>query len=480
MKCPHCGVKNFVWARRCEHCAAPIARSGVASRPKQKSAAPLDASDKRALRDHWHCDCFKDIERSVSNEQAETRFHPQIQDIQSKGWKRVLELIDIAAAEDWEEFAPFRGMKWEIRSDVITLPPTIGKLKSVRRLVLTSSCLVRLPAEIGDMENLVQLDAYMSYRLHWLPYEVTRCFRLDETVFSTRALYGNYKFRSAFPRLDSPILSTAGVDLENLPPDRHGAPAITTCSVCRTPLKPAGLYQAWISLNVGTDVLPVTGQRVFRDLSATASSRFPGNRQNASLIADSVDGPVYATVRRRSDQVLVYIAAETRCFYLAFWRRGVNLADGRSANLGEAAQAIDTWIRSSRTCEQFATQFRFVRVSNDARAYERGEEVETRWQQLLAGRHLPGVNAIVRVAAAEPRLRQLFPFLRHFTLVFSRCTGYLFTRDTPAIAGRARNGRRYTRRLMGHVTAMDVSPDGRRFVMITSLCRGGRSKGRDR
>ena len=190
-------------------------------------------------------------------EQAETHFHSEVQDTESEGWKRLLELVEIAAADAREEFAPFDEMTLETRSQVIMLPPTIGKLKSVRHLKLYGSCLIRIPPEIGDMENLVKFTPYTSHRLHWFPYEITRCDRLAESTVSTRSLYGNFKYRPPFPRLEKPLSSTAGVDLSNLPPERYGAPAITTCSICRALLAQTGLQQIWISLNVGTDVLPL-------------------------------------------------------------------------------------------------------------------------------------------------------------------------------------------------------------------------------
>jgi hypothetical protein len=196
------------------------------------------------------CDCFKD------GGQSQTRFHSEIQDTQSEGWTRLLELVETAAADSREEFAPFTETL-EAQSQVITLPSTIGKLKAVRGFVLAGSFLVRIPPEIGEMENVVEFIPYTSYRLHWFPYEITRCIKLDESTVSTRALYGNHKDRPPFPQLEAPLAATTEVDLANLPPERYGAPAMTTCSVCRTPLAQTGLHQVWISLGVGTDVLPL-------------------------------------------------------------------------------------------------------------------------------------------------------------------------------------------------------------------------------
>src|SRR5262249_19131090 len=80
------------------------------------------------------------------------------------------------------------------------------------------------------------------YRLHWVPFEVTRCASLKRSRVSTRALYGNYKYRPPFPRL-------------LVPESKQNLPA--KCSVCRSSLRPEEVQQAWISLRVATDVLPL-------------------------------------------------------------------------------------------------------------------------------------------------------------------------------------------------------------------------------
>ena len=133
-------------------------------------------------------------------------------------------------------------MSPELWSQVVTLPPSISKLTSVRKLYLYGSHLVRLPPEIGDMVKLEELDLYTSYRLHWVPFEVTRCSKLTRSRVSTRALYGNYKYRPPFPKLGGDNSKT------NLP---------TECSVCRRTLASETARQVWISLRVATDVLPL-------------------------------------------------------------------------------------------------------------------------------------------------------------------------------------------------------------------------------
>ena len=93
------------------------------------------------------------------------------------------------------------------------------------------------------MENLEELDIYTSYRLHWLPYEVTRCTKLKRSRASTRALYGNYKYRPPFPRIGNETLREEFIS--------------DHCSVCGQRCPKAYTQQVWISLRVATDVFPL-------------------------------------------------------------------------------------------------------------------------------------------------------------------------------------------------------------------------------
>jgi len=123
----------------------------------------------------------------------------------------------------------------------VTLPPTIGKLKSVKFLNLYGSSLAWIPPEIGKMSSLEDFRPYTSYRLHWFPYEITRCKNLKRSVVSTRALYGNFKYRAPFPRL----------------PRSHDSYRPKWCSVCDRPFGDSEPLQFWVSLRVATDVLPL-------------------------------------------------------------------------------------------------------------------------------------------------------------------------------------------------------------------------------
>jgi hypothetical protein len=174
-------------------------------------------------------------------EWVELKLHTEQQDTTCSGWLRLLELIDAAARDGREEFSPGREMTPEQWTEIVTLPPDIAKLKSVKHFILYGSSLVRIPPEIGEMSALEQFTPYTSYRLHWFPYEITRCKNLKRSTVSTRALYGNYKYRPPFPRLPQP----------------DGINVSARCSVCDSTLGDSGPLQYWVSLGVATDVIPL-------------------------------------------------------------------------------------------------------------------------------------------------------------------------------------------------------------------------------
>ena len=209
-----------------------------------------------------NCECFREWMMGPRRPRSEPSRHLQEQDTGSSAWERLLELVEEAAADRREEFAPGPelGEDW---GQIMTLPRTISKLKHVKHLMLYGSGLMRIPPEIGDMTELHEFTPYTSYSLHWFPYEITRCRRLKDSTVSTRALYGNYKFKPPFPRLPSlaDSITPAG------------------CSVCGGAFGGSGPQQWWISLRVATDVLPLLvhacSEACVRRLPAPAKSYAP-------------------------------------------------------------------------------------------------------------------------------------------------------------------------------------------------------------
>jgi hypothetical protein len=168
--------------------------------------------------------------------------HQEEQDVSCEPWKRVVERVERAILSQQEDFAPLEGLNAAERACVITLPVSIERLVNVRRLNLLGSCLVRLPPEISGMRSLASLDLYVSHRLHFLPYEIVRCGALRKSKVSTRALYGNFKYRAPFP------------DLQR----EHASKVLSSsCSVCGTPLDPERTMLRWITLKVATDAFPL-------------------------------------------------------------------------------------------------------------------------------------------------------------------------------------------------------------------------------
>ncbi|WP_020469832.1 leucine-rich repeat domain-containing protein [Zavarzinella formosa] len=188
------------------------------------------------------CDCHDE----ESPKTGEALLHGEIQDTTTDAWKRLLDLVEEAAAGKIEKFAPGRALGWEDWQSLVTLPASIGKLKHVRELDLYGSSLVRLPPEIGEMSSLEDFTPYTSYRLHWFPYEIIRCAHLTKSCVSTRALYGNYKLRHPFPNLRS-FANTNALELAR--------PRV--CGVCQGPFAEQGSQLRRISLRVATDIIPL-------------------------------------------------------------------------------------------------------------------------------------------------------------------------------------------------------------------------------
>jgi hypothetical protein len=180
--------------------------------------------------------------RRLREQIGDVQFHTDPQDTECDAWRRLLELVDEAAEDRRPVFWPAREFDPYDWMQIIELPTSIAKLKSVKALRLYGSHLVRIPPEIGEMTKLEDLDVYTSRRLHWFPYEITRCRRLRLSRVSTRSLYGNFKYRPPFPPLghDDPFGSSGG-----------------RCSVCDRPLPDSSIHPVWISLRVATDVLPL-------------------------------------------------------------------------------------------------------------------------------------------------------------------------------------------------------------------------------
>jgi hypothetical protein len=209
------------------------------ARFNQRQGTPESALHPNPVRRYASCDCLgPQYER---RSWQELKLHCEVQDTTSDAWVALEQYVAEVAASGADELNPIAAIGPERWERIVALPRSIRNLESVRFLSLYGSHLVRIPPEIGEMTNLEEFDPYTSYSLHWFPYEITRCWQLKRSRVSTRALYGNYKYRPPFPQLPA------------------AAPDVTpvACSVCGGPFGEVGPHQTWTSLRVATDVLPL-------------------------------------------------------------------------------------------------------------------------------------------------------------------------------------------------------------------------------
>lgn len=172
-----------------------------------------------------------------------SRISNDVQDRNSVAWKKLCEYVDQVAQKETDEFVPREALGDELFFQIFTLPKSIAKLKKVKKIGLYGSKLKIIPPEIGEMESLEYFDPYTSYDLHWFPLEIYKCKKLKDSRISTRALYGNYKNRMGFPKLDHSPVRYFGDNLK--------------CSVCNKDLTYETTNQMWITAQIGTDTIPM-------------------------------------------------------------------------------------------------------------------------------------------------------------------------------------------------------------------------------
>lgn len=184
------------------------------------------------------------------------------QDRSTAAWKMLCEYVHIIAETNAVVFAPKDFLGPELFAQIYTLPETIATLKSVKKMKLYGSNIRRIPPEIGQMTSLDNFDPYTSYDLNWFPYEITNCKNLQDSRISTRALYGNYKNKKPFPDLtDNPVRYIG----ENV-----------YCSICSKELTYHQVNQVWISLGIGSDIVPLLANLCSHECGQSLPAPPPG------------------------------------------------------------------------------------------------------------------------------------------------------------------------------------------------------------
>ena len=214
----------------------------------------------------------------------------EVQDRTSDAWKALCRYIDYLEESGAEEFSPLGALGPELYAGIHTLPESIVKLKQVKKVSLYGSKLKRIPPEIGEMTAVTHFDVYTSYGLQWFPYELTRCKNLFQSRVSTRTLYGNYKHRLHFPALKGNPVRYFGDTVK--------------CSVCGCETTYSEILQLWISLKVGTDVLPLLVNSCSKQCSQSLPMPAPNYVQQAHRGDTSIEQPPdYVEMMRNSTQI---------------------------------------------------------------------------------------------------------------------------------------------------------------------------------
>jgi hypothetical protein len=187
------------------------------------------------------------------------------------------------------------------------------------------------------------------------------------------------------------------------------------------------LYPELVAAGSLAAALERTAAELGIDLGSVVAAD-PDPRRWAAVVAKSPDRKAMG----------VGLGAVERWFLVSAWSRGVQLVSGSTQDLPDVVHAAAAW-REGATLHEIDAAATFVKISEMAFAHERGagDAVELQWRQLrqrAAAQDPEQLLPLVQAAAAEPRLRQLFPFTSHWTLLFSSRTGFPYSQDVPLVA----------------------------------------------
>jgi hypothetical protein len=161
------------------------------------------------------------------------------------------------------------------------------------------------------------------------------------------------------------------------------------------------------------------------DVGVSASLQAELDRLGSDLTA-SWPHPLalWSSVERGARSAEVSAAADERAFVLALWADGIVHFSGSSAELATVAEAIRDWLSAEEPgIDALAVKFPWLVDQPLARAYERGEATEYLWRSLLDAPPTENLRPLIDAAAADPRLRPLYPSTSFDRLCFSRTPG---------------------------------------------------------
>ena len=129
----------------------------------------------------------------------------------------------------------------------------------------------------------------------------------------------------------------------------------------------------------------------------------------------------------------IYIAIEERLFLFHFWREGVYLARGKTDNIKMVAESIHYWLTTNDKTDMLSSKYTFVTLNERASAFDENKQVEFTWNLILNDPNTLDLKEFVKLAMEDEILSKLFPYTSMWSLCFSRCTGFPYSRDTPKV-----------------------------------------------
>jgi len=139
-----------------------------------------------------------------------------------------------------------------------------------------------------------------------------------------------------------------------------------------------------------------------------------------------------AMASRGDRAVRVFQVRDKRLFWLSYRLRTTFLNRVSTTDLAVCTGSLATWLGGA-TPREFAAAWPFAGFVDVADAYESGDRTELAWQRFRLHDRFR-LDEFVEAAAAEPRLRRMFPFTSMFWMSF-RPTAEEYTVPGPWVRG---------------------------------------------
>lgn len=147
--------------------------------------------------------------------------------------------------------------------------------------------------------------------------------------------------------------------------------------------------------------------------------------------------PWWAVVHQGPRTAQVSLALHERSATTDLWERGIQVARHTTAELSATVELLRDWLERSCAMDELPRRHPGVSLSAGAAVHLAGAEAEVAeaWQDIRrrVEQRSPALLPLVLEAERAPELRRLYPYLTKDRLTFSRCTGYPFTTDCPAV-----------------------------------------------